>query len=157
MGFQVGVSDCGLGSRLRGSLMAFGAMVQHMALRSVGAAVARCAGEQLQARGCVCVVHLEFLGPNGARKSHRQCHQKWCIWGWRDGKLPFWRCVMGARFHFAAARHAIQRRPTQRNVRTRPGAARRALQQQQCGGEARARGTQACLFSSRVHITSRSI
>ena len=56
--------------------MAFGAMVQHMALRSVGAAVARCAGEQLQARGCVCVVHLEFLGPNGARKSHRQCHQK---------------------------------------------------------------------------------
>lgn len=60
--------------------------------------------------------------------------------------LPCWWCAMGARFHFAAARHAIQRRPTQRNARSRPGAARRVHRQQQCGGEACARGTQACLF-----------
>ena len=56
--------------------MAFEAMVGHVAWRSMGVAVACCAGEQLRVLGCVCEVHLEFLSPIGARKSRRQCHQK---------------------------------------------------------------------------------
>lgn len=71
----------GLWVRLRGSLMAFGAMVQHIALRSVGVAVAAAQASSCKRVGVCAWSTSNFRARMGPGNRTVGVTKKWCIQG----------------------------------------------------------------------------